>query len=45
MKQTSHEMMFQVAYGLGIEPYALIRDIQEDNVVFPRIIGKMDVKE
>jgi hypothetical protein len=28
-------MMFQVAYGLGIEPYELVRQIQEDNADYP----------
>jgi hypothetical protein len=35
----------KVAYGLGIEPYELIRQIQEDNVDFPSKIEKMKVKE
>jgi transcriptional regulator with XRE-family HTH domain len=39
------DMIFQVAYGLGIEPYELVREIQEDNVNFPNKIDEMDEKE
>jgi hypothetical protein len=36
-------MIFQVAYGLGIEPYELVGEIQEDNVDYPS--NEMDEKE
>jgi transcriptional regulator with XRE-family HTH domain len=39
------DMIFQVAYGLGIEPYELVREIQEDNVDFPSKINEMVKKE
>jgi transcriptional regulator with XRE-family HTH domain len=39
------DMIFQVAYGLGIEPYELVREIQEDNVDFPSKINEMIEKE
>jgi hypothetical protein len=38
-------MMFQVAYGLGIEPYELVRQIQEDNADYPSKIDNMEPKE
>jgi XRE family transcriptional regulator, fatty acid utilization regulator len=39
------DMIFQVAYGLGIEPYELVRQIQNDNPDFPSKIKKMEEKE
>jgi DNA-binding MarR family transcriptional regulator len=37
--------MFQLAYGLGIELYELIREIQQDNADFSSKIKKMEEKE
>jgi transcriptional regulator with XRE-family HTH domain len=39
------DMIFQVAYGLGIEPYELVRQIQEDNADYPSKIDNMEQKE
>jgi transcriptional regulator with XRE-family HTH domain len=39
------DMIFQVAYGLEIEPYELVREIQEDNVDFSSKINEMVEKE
>jgi transcriptional regulator with XRE-family HTH domain len=39
------DMIFQVAYGLGVEPYELVREIQEDNVDFSSKINEMVEKE
>jgi transcriptional regulator with XRE-family HTH domain len=44
-KKPTIDMIFQVAYGLGIEPYELVRQIQKDNPDFPSKIKKMEEKE
>jgi transcriptional regulator with XRE-family HTH domain len=45
MKNPTIDKIFQVAYGLGIEPYELIRQIQKDNVDFYNKIKNMEEKE
>jgi transcriptional regulator with XRE-family HTH domain len=37
--KASIDTIFQLAFGMGLEPYELIREIQKDN---PGFISKMD---
>jgi transcriptional regulator with XRE-family HTH domain len=43
--KASIDTIFQLAYGLGIEPYELIREIQMDNPEFMSRIEELGEKE
>ncbi len=42
--KASIDTIFQLAYGLGIEPYELIREIQKDNPDYIRKIKELNEK-
>jgi transcriptional regulator with XRE-family HTH domain len=44
-KNPTIDKIFQVAYGLGIKPHELVRQIEEDNADYASKIDNMEPKE